>query len=100
MRQKLRAQWSHAHPGSGGQLEILRDAAIEDKSLARIAWIHKLQCVAQTIKSVFVETRARQVRLPPIARSDAGPLQACLGLQSGLDQLQLDTRRGQSDMAG
>src|ERR1700677_4563884 len=87
MPEKLGAHRPDANPSASGKLEILGDASIENKSLARIAGIYKLQCVPQAIEAFLVEHGACQFRLAPIAGSDAGTSQARFGLFARLHQL-------------
>src|ERR1700733_10978036 len=84
MREKLRAQRSHANPGAGGEFEILRDAAVEDESFGGIVGVDREQRVAQAIEAFVIEDGARQIGLTPITGSDAGTAKARFGLLSCL----------------
>ena len=98
--QKFAAQRPHADPGAGGQLEILRDAPIENESFAGILGSTNTQRIAQAIESFLIEHGARQFGLAPVAGSDAGTAQPGFHFLAGLHQLQLDARRGQADVPG
>src|ERR1700731_533451 len=69
----MRAQGADIHPSPGRKLEILADAAIKEQTAFGPLRIFELECVAEPIKTLFIEGRSRQLILAPIARRDIGP---------------------------
>ena len=55
VRDERRPEWTDAHPGSGRQLEVLRETPLEHESLRRIRRVDQRDGVAHAEKSVGVE---------------------------------------------
>ena len=53
------AQRADMHPGAGGELEVLGEAAVEHDALAGIGRIGKAHRVARLVEAFLVERRAR-----------------------------------------
>ena len=54
-RQCLDAQSAHIDPGSGGEFEILRDAAVEIKAALRMPFIDETHPIADAVEPFLVE---------------------------------------------
>src|SRR5215510_11434168 len=75
MIDEARTQWADTDPGSGCELEVLGEPAVEQIALRRIIGIDWLHRVTELVISLLVERLAREVILPPIARRDVRPAQ-------------------------
>ena len=88
------------NPGAAGELEVLRDAAVEIEAGVEIIGIGRLDGVAELVKALFVERGRGEIGLAPVARRDVRPLGANLELAVVRQQLCIIARHGQADMAG
>ena len=100
MIDELRAQRADADPGAGRELEVLRQAAVEQQPLAGIVGVDEFERVADLVEALLVEGLGGQRRPPPIAGRDVGSLQPCFELAFVGNELQFHAAHRQPDIAG
>src|SRR5262245_23963561 len=100
MVDEARTQGSDADPCAGRQLEVLGDAAVEQKSFAWIIRVDEFQGVADLVEPFRIEGLAREMLLPPVARRNVRAAQTCFELAFIGNQLEFDAGGGQADIAG
>src|SRR5690606_21827714 len=86
-------------PGAGIELEILRRAAVEIKTPARIARHGELDRIANAIKTLVVKSLRRELGIVPIAGRDIGSLEPQLIFVVQRHELDRDPLRRNADIA-
>src|SRR6266498_1637379 len=98
--QQRRAQRANTHPGAGGQLEILGDAAVEAQASLRCGLVDQADGVAGSVEPLVVEGRGREVWPSMVARRHIGAPHADLELVADRRELQPDARQRHADAVG
>ncbi len=93
-------QPADVHPGSGGELEVLRQPSVERDALAGIGRIDEASRIARAIEALLVERRGGEVGPLPVAGGHVRAAHPDLVLASRRHQLDLDTRHRHADRAG
>ncbi len=97
MQDHPRLQRTDADPGSGGELEVLRQPAIEQQALLGLGRVDEGDRVAHPVPAFRVEGRARRLGVAPIAGRDIGAADHGLELPAGRNQPEVLTRHRQAD---
>jgi hypothetical protein len=100
LRQQARAQRADIHPGAGGELEVLGDAAVEQQALAGIVGVLELERVTELVEPIGIEGGGGEIALAPIARHDVGAAQPRLELVVAWNELELHARHRHAHIGG
>ena len=94
------AQRADMHPGSGGELEVLGQPAVERDALGGIGRIDQAHRVARAVEALLVERRGGEIGPLPVARRHVRAAHAHFELAAARHQLDLDARHRHADRAG
>src|SRR2546422_589327 len=93
------AQISDSHPGPGRELEILREAAVEDEAALGYRLIRKSHGIADPVKAFLIEFARGELGSTPIAGKYVGAAHADFHLFATRQELQLASGHRQADHA-